>query len=170
MPLLHHPVFGTLAGYGQAIELTRQTDGEIADVDHLLHFAASLGRNLTGFNRDEPPEFLLVPAEFLAQKPDELAAAGRRDKAPSPECAVRDGNGLLYLGIFGVSHGRNLFAGQRGPHETIAVLIGSSNNAETLQNRIRLLRETDLPRPSQASFSCKRLKTTGRKSQQEIRI
>jgi hypothetical protein len=41
MPLLHHAVRGTLTSNGQAIELARETDGEIADINHLLHFAAA---------------------------------------------------------------------------------------------------------------------------------
>lgn len=35
MPLLHHAVSGTFAGNGQAIELAGETDGEIADINHL---------------------------------------------------------------------------------------------------------------------------------------
>ena len=34
--------FGPLAGDGQAVELARQADREVADVDHLLHFAEAL--------------------------------------------------------------------------------------------------------------------------------
>ena len=39
MPRLHHAVPGRSDGDGQAVELARQADREVADVDHLLHFA-----------------------------------------------------------------------------------------------------------------------------------
>jgi hypothetical protein len=36
-------VAGALAGDGQAVQLARQADREVADVDHLLHLAEALG-------------------------------------------------------------------------------------------------------------------------------
>jgi hypothetical protein len=32
----------TFAGDGKAVELTREADGKVADVDHLLHLAVPL--------------------------------------------------------------------------------------------------------------------------------
>ena len=32
-----------LAGHGQAVELAREADGEVGDVDHLQHFATAFG-------------------------------------------------------------------------------------------------------------------------------
>ena len=39
VPLLVHAMPGPLAVHGQAVELARQADREVGDVDHLLHFA-----------------------------------------------------------------------------------------------------------------------------------
>ena len=50
VPLLHHPVLRALGGDGQAVELAREADGEVADVDHLLHFAFALGEDLAGIS------------------------------------------------------------------------------------------------------------------------
>ena len=47
MPLLEHAVIWPLAGDRQPVELTAQSDGEVADVDHLLHFAQRLLRGET---------------------------------------------------------------------------------------------------------------------------
>ena len=44
----------------QAVELARQTDGEVADVDHLLHFAQPFLQDLAGLERDERAESRLA--------------------------------------------------------------------------------------------------------------
>ena len=51
MPLLHHAVPRPLRGDRQAVELARQADREVADVDHLLHFAVALGADLAHLER-----------------------------------------------------------------------------------------------------------------------
>ena len=53
MPLLHHPVPRTLGRDGQAVQLARETHGEVADVDHLLHLAVSLGADLAHLERHQ---------------------------------------------------------------------------------------------------------------------
>ena len=53
VPGLHHPVLGPLGGDGQAEQLARQADGEVADVDHLLHLAGGLGDDLAGLQRHQ---------------------------------------------------------------------------------------------------------------------
>ena len=82
MPLLHHPVAGPLAGDGETVELARQADREVADVDHLLNLTASLGEDLAGLDGDEFAERVLCRAQFLAEQADELAAARRGSRAP----------------------------------------------------------------------------------------
>ena len=89
MPLLDHPVIGPLAGDGQAIELARQADREVADVDHLLDLAEALLDDLAGFERDQPRERLLGGAQLLAKQPHQLAPARRRNGPPFDECFVR---------------------------------------------------------------------------------
>ena len=56
MPSLHHPVIDPLGRDGAAIKLARQPDSKIANVDHLLDFAFSLGNNLAGLEGDEATE------------------------------------------------------------------------------------------------------------------
>ena len=46
MPLLVHPVARALAVHRETVELARETDGEVAHVDHLLHLAEPLGVDL----------------------------------------------------------------------------------------------------------------------------
>ena len=69
---------GAFAGDGEAVKLARETDREIADVDHLLHFAEALLQDLAGFEADETAERVLVGAQLFAQQAHELAAARRR--------------------------------------------------------------------------------------------
>src|SRR5215813_11994216 len=89
MPLLHHAMCRTLAGNGQTIELAGKTDGEIADINHLLHFAAALGSNLAGLYHYQAAQLVLGGAQLLAQEPDEFAAAWRWNQAPCLKCAHR---------------------------------------------------------------------------------
>ena len=89
---------GPLGRDGQAVELARQTDGVVADVDHLLHLAEALGDDLAGLERDEPAEILLRRAKLLADQPHELAPARRRHAPPGLEGVVGAGDRLRRLG------------------------------------------------------------------------
>ena len=93
MPGLHHAVARPLRGDGEAVELARQADGEVADVDHLLHLALALVRILPVSMRDELAERRLGRAQLLAEQADQLAAPRRRHLAPDLERAVRLGDG-----------------------------------------------------------------------------
>ena len=46
MPLLVHAVLRPLRMHRQAVEHARLADGEVGDVDHLLHFAVAFGLDL----------------------------------------------------------------------------------------------------------------------------
>jgi len=59
------------------IELARQADGEIADVDHLLYLAQPLLQDLAAFQGHQTPEALL-----------HRRAAPRRRAGPARPCAV----------------------------------------------------------------------------------
>ena len=74
-----------------AVELARQPDGEVADVDHLLDLAEALREDLAGLERDEPAEIGLCGAQLLAEQAHELAAPRRRHAAPAQERVVRRG-------------------------------------------------------------------------------
>ena len=93
MPGLHHAVARPLRGDGEAVELAREADGEVADVDHLLHLALALLQDLAGLDGDELAERRLGRAQLLAEQADQLAAPRRRHLAPGLERAVRLGDG-----------------------------------------------------------------------------
>ena len=89
MPGLHHPVPRPLGGDGEAVELARQADREIADVDHLLDLAEPFGEDLAAFPADQPAELLLLLAQLLAEQPHQLAAPRRRHQPPGEEGLLR---------------------------------------------------------------------------------
>ena len=85
MPRLGHAVAGAFRGDAQAVELARQANGEVADVDHLLNFAVAFLDRLAAFQRDQLAQSLLVGAQLLAQQADQLAAPGSGDQTPCLE-------------------------------------------------------------------------------------
>ena len=88
MPGLGHAVARTLRGDGEAVQLARETHGEVADVDHLLNFAQALGDDLANFEGHQRTQGLLRGAQFLSQQAYELAPSRRRDLAPGKESGV----------------------------------------------------------------------------------
>ena len=82
MPRLGEAVAGALRRDRAAVELAREADGEVADVDHLLHLAEPLLGDLPDLERDERAERLLLAAQLLAEQPHELAAMRARQVAP----------------------------------------------------------------------------------------
>ena len=113
VPLLHQTMVGPLADDGETVELTRQADGEVADVDHLLDLAEAFGENLAGLDGDEPAEVGLRGAELLAEEADQFAAPRRRHRAPQ-EKGRRGGSDccLNFLGR-GIGDRSDRFAGDR---------------------------------------------------------
>ena len=85
MPGLHHPVVGALGRDGAAVELARQPDREVADVDHLLDLAEALRHDLARLDGHQPAEIVLGGAQFLREDAHELATPRRRDRAPGIE-------------------------------------------------------------------------------------
>src|SRR5689334_17104296 len=67
------------------MELAREADGEVADVDPLLDLAERLGPDLAGLQGDQRGKVLLPLADGLADAPDQLAAPGRGDESPEAE-------------------------------------------------------------------------------------
>jgi hypothetical protein len=82
MPLLVHAVEGPLRVHGEAVELAGEADGEVADVDHLLHLAQALGEDLAHLQRDQLPQRLLVRAQLLPELTDDLPAPRCGEHAP----------------------------------------------------------------------------------------
>src|SRR5690606_18763500 len=85
VPLLVHAVAGALGMHGQAVELARQADGEVADVDHLLDLAVALGLGLAHLQRDQRTQRILVLAQGVGAQAHGLATLRGRGGAPDLE-------------------------------------------------------------------------------------
>ena len=72
----------------QTVELSRQTDREVADVDHLLHFAETFLQDLAGLERHQRAEAPLRRAQFLAEQAHQFAAPRRGDRSPGRNAAT----------------------------------------------------------------------------------
>src|SRR5262249_59455411 len=68
MPGLDHAVFGAFGGDSQAIELARQSDGEVANVDHLLNLAEAFGDDLADLDGHETAKCFLVHPQLLSEQ------------------------------------------------------------------------------------------------------
>ena len=134
MPGFHHAVLGALGGDGQAVELARQADGEIADVDHLLNLAEALGRDLAGFQRHEAAEIVLGGAQFLADQTHEFAAPGSRHLAPGLEGLMGAADGGFGLVGAGFAHMGDHRAGNRRHGGPARTRKGAVRNAEALED------------------------------------
>ncbi len=84
MPLLVHAMAGPLAVHGEAVELAREADGEIGDVDHLLHFAQALGQDLAHFERDQRAQILLCARAVRCRFRARSRRAGERASCAIP--------------------------------------------------------------------------------------
>jgi hypothetical protein len=141
MPLLHHAMRRTLAGNGQAIELAGKTDGEIADINHLLHFAAAFGSYLAGLYHHQAAQLVLCGAQLLAQEPDEFAAARRWNQAPSLKRVHRIIDDFANRGRVSVLHIGDRSAGRRRTHDPGAFLKRTAIDAKVLQDPSGILSE-----------------------------
>jgi len=92
-----HAMAGALAVHRQSVELAREADGEIGDVDHFLNFAESFGEDLAGLESHEAAEFVLVAAERVAELARDFAALGSGKKPPALESFRGESNGLLVI-------------------------------------------------------------------------
>jgi hypothetical protein len=88
VPGLHQPVTGALRGHGAAVQLARQPDREVADVDHLLDLTAGLGGDLPGLDTHQDREVVLVLGQQLAEPLHQRPARRRRHPAPDAERLV----------------------------------------------------------------------------------
>src|SRR5579864_1370645 len=97
MPLLEHAVLGPLARHSEAVELSRQADGKIGDVDHLLDFAFSLSQDFAHFERHERSEVVFEMPQLVADLAHDLAPLGRRDQTPAREELNGVGNDAVII-------------------------------------------------------------------------
>ena len=114
MPLFHHPVPGPLGRDGQPVELTRQAGREVADVDHLLHFAVALGADLAHLERDQIAQRLLGVAQRLARgRAPASPRFGRRHRPPGGEGGSGRVDRAVVVGVGGQLHRGQGLAGAR---------------------------------------------------------
>src|SRR5207237_5755638 len=66
MPLFEHSVLGPFGSDSQTIKLARKADSEVADIDHLLHFAFTFDNDLARFESYKPAKILLRIAQGVA--------------------------------------------------------------------------------------------------------
>ena len=99
-----------LACERQAVELTRQSHGEIADVDHLLDLALTLGFDLAHLERDQRAECLFLLAQLVAELTNDLATMRRRDLSPHEEGSLRTIHDSVVLRFGDLSDAGNTLA------------------------------------------------------------
>ena len=134
MPGLGHLVTRALRGDRLAGELARKTNGEVADIDHFLHFAQALGDDLARLKRDQRAERFLGSAQFFTQQADKFAAAWRRRLAPGHEGFLRLCDDRRHLGGVCFRHARHFGAvngrvdSQRSAIEVTCGQAGGSEN------------------------------------------
>ncbi len=120
MPGFHHAMASAFGCDGETVELTRQTDCEIADVDHFLYFAEAFRRNLASFERNETAEIFLGSAEFFTQETDQFATLWSWNSAPCAESFVSLVDDLDCI-FFAVGLDRSdLFTGDRAEASEVA--------------------------------------------------
>ena len=132
MPLLHHTVIRPFTGDGEAVELARQTHREIADVDHLLHFATAFRDDLACFDGDQTTQRVLGGAQILAEQANQFAALRWRDLAPFPErsfCRRSSFGGTLRTRVLDIGDD---FPGQGRAHGA-STMPTIGNDAKTIE-------------------------------------
>ena len=85
VPRLHQAVTWPLAGDRQAVQLARQADGEVTDVDHLLDLTETLGADLPGLDRHQLTELRLVLTQQFTEPSDQSATDRGRCRSPIAE-------------------------------------------------------------------------------------
>ena len=78
----------SFGGDGQTKQLTRQTHGIVANINHLLHFAERFRQNLTGLYRNQAGQVGLGRAQFHAQETNKFTPLRGWSVAPLQEGRV----------------------------------------------------------------------------------
>ena len=133
VPGFTHVVARALGSDGQAVQLARQANGEVADVDHFLHFAQAFLGDLAGFDRNQLAEVGLVLTQHLAEQAHQLATARGRHAAPGFEGAlglIDAGDGL---GLAEQFHRGDLAAVDRRVNRVVALGVSLGSNAKALE-------------------------------------
>src|SRR5438477_6777380 len=97
MPLLHQAVTRSFRLNCQAVEHARLADCEIADINHLLHFAFAFGDNFSGLERDELAELVFHFAQCVAKTANSVTAHRTRSGTPFQERFLSTRNRLVVI-------------------------------------------------------------------------
>ncbi|MNF42980.1 hypothetical protein D3C84_240500 [compost metagenome] len=133
MPGFAHVVARTLGGDGQAVQLTGQADGEVADVDHFLNFTQAFLGDLAGLPGHQLAEVGLVFPQDVTQLPHQLATARCRNLAPQFERMICATDVLLDFSSAFPVHGSNRAAIDRRMHRHFAVLVQGRVHTKTIK-------------------------------------
>src|SRR5262249_30646777 len=126
----HHSVLRPLGSYRQAIKLARLPHCEVADVDHLLHFAEALGDDLAHLDGDEAPKSVLVAAQFITEQADQLSTFLGRDRAPDEKGTMCRVDGLARGRGIVLVNSADDFSGDGAPHDQRSTLVCFSDEPE----------------------------------------
>ena len=138
MPKLGHPVARAFRGHCQSVELPGQTDGEVADVDHLLDFPETLGMDLPGLEGYQRTECVLVPAQFLAEEANQLATPRRRYPTPLQVRTLRPLHGPTDRRRIVGGHLCDDVAVDGRTHSQLATTGSRSGDGQRIQNRVEV--------------------------------
>src|SRR5687768_7507906 len=92
MPLLHQAMFGALGLNREAVKLAREADGEIADVDHFLHFAFGFDEDFAHLKRNESREIGFDLAKRVAESANRFATDRSGNRPPFQKSFMSAGN------------------------------------------------------------------------------
>ena len=110
MPLFHQAMAGPFGLNRQAVEHARLADREIADVDHLLHFAFAFGDDLTHLEGDEFSEIRFRFAQCIAELAHGFTPNRRGGDAPFQKRLRRPSDDALVIFAGGRADAREQFA------------------------------------------------------------
>ncbi|MCY1416751.1 hypothetical protein D9M71_322670 [compost metagenome] len=113
----------TLGGDGQAVQLTGQADGEVADVDHFLNFTQAFLGDLAGLPGHQLAEVGLVFAQHFTELTHQLTTARCRNLAPQFERMICATDVLLDFSSAFPVNGGDPAAIDRRMHRHFAVLV-----------------------------------------------
>src|SRR5256884_8650145 len=82
---------------GQPVKHARLADREIADINHLLHFAFAFGDNFSGLERDELAELVFQVAQCVAKTANSVTAHRTRSRTPFQERFLSTRNRLVVI-------------------------------------------------------------------------
>jgi hypothetical protein len=111
MPLLVHPVLGSLRMHGVAVQHAGLAHREVGDVDHLLHLAVALGLDLAVLERHQAAERVLVQPQLFSHQAHDLAALRCRYLTPLLGGVHRGRQHLLVVLAGGAANLRQPLAG-----------------------------------------------------------